>query len=77
MAIFQANRFVPDARRQGLVSFAATQSFAPDAARAKNGNVKYFFAPDQAVVPVTVAEVLICIPLIGLGRIITAAGSRR
>ncbi len=45
--------------------------FAPDQPGAEDGNVVNPFAPDEAVVPVVVAIVLIGLPgLIGLGRVV-------
>ena len=52
---------------------SAAQAFAPDQSLAFDGNVLEVFAPDQAVVPVAVAEILKFVPGVGLGRIIAAA----
>src|SRR6267142_6554741 len=50
----------------------AHQTLAPDPTRTKNRNVFEVLAPDQTVVPVAVAKVLILIPLIRFRRIILA-----
>ena len=49
---------------------AFAQAFAPDQSRAEDGDVVQILAPDQAVVQVAVAVVLILVPLVGLGRIV-------
>src|SRR3989442_10087087 len=55
---------------------AAHQSTAPDTTRTENGNVLEVLAPNQTVVPVTVTEILISIPLIWLRRIVRDAFAR-
>src|SRR5205809_5746694 len=50
---------------------AAHQAFAPNQPRAENRNVLEVFAPDQTVVPVAMTKVLIGIPGIRLGQIVS------
>jgi hypothetical protein len=79
-AILQADRFVADA---GVFRFrprapASAESFAPDQSRPENRNIFEAFAPDQAVVEMTVPEILIVVPWIRLSGIVGwAAGTRR
>jgi len=76
VAIFQADGFIADAGGERRVAGAAAETFAPDQSVAQDGKIVDVFAPDEAVVPVAVAEVLISIPGIGLGGIVAAgAGS--
>src|SRR5262249_42196021 len=49
---------------------AANKTFAPNHSGAEDRYVHQVLSPDQAVVPVTVPEVLIFIPFIRFGRII-------
>jgi len=46
------------------------QGLAPDRSWPEDRNVFKVFAPDEAVVKVTVAEVLELVPLVWLGRIV-------
>ena len=69
--ILEGDRLVADAgcfldRKIGIV-MPAGQSASPDESGPEDGDIVDVLAPDQAVVPVAVAEVLISIPLIGLG----------
>src|SRR5581483_3110079 len=48
----------------------AHQTFAPDGARPEDRNVCQVLAPNKTVMPMTVTEVLISIPLIWFGRIV-------
>ena len=57
MAVLQADGFISDTGNESGVSAAATQAFAPDSPWAEYGNVRNIFTPDQAVMPMTVAEV--------------------
>ncbi len=78
-AIFQADGLVADAR---IFRFwcrgagALAESLAPDQSRPGDRDVFDSFAPDQTVVPVAVAVILIFVPLIRLGRIVAAAAGR-
>ena len=72
-AVLQADGFVADAGGKREVSISAAQAFAPDQPLAFDGDVFQILAPDQAVVPVAVTEVLKFVPCVGLGRIIAAA----
>src|SRR6185437_2331636 len=58
-AILQADRFIGHARRFGARpgAISAAEPAAPQKSRASNGNVLDLFAPDQAVVPVAMAEI--------------------
>ena len=56
---------------------APAESPAMDQPWTEDGNIFQVFAPDQTVVPVAVAEILVLVPLICLGRIISADTSRR
>ena len=49
---------------------AAHETFAPDFSRSEDRNVSQILAPNQAVVPMTVAKVLILVPFIWLRRIV-------
>ena len=73
--ILQADRLVAHAGRKDVVSRASAQAFAPDQPRPNDGYIVDRFAPEQAVVPVTVAEVLELVPVVGLGRVISAAAA--
>ena len=75
MAILEADGLVAHARRLGAL--APAQPSAPDAPVAENGNVAQSFAPDQAVVEVAVAEILVLVPFVWLGHVEPAAGSLR
>src|SRR6185437_395732 len=75
MAIFQRDRLVAGSRLvlfvEGIPSPASIQSLAPDSSWSRNTAIVQVLAPDQAVVPVGVAEVLVRVPRrIGLGRVI-------
>ena len=59
-----------------LARVAAAEAFAPDAAGAVDADVVQVFAPDQAVAPVIVAEVLILLPWLRRAGGIVAAGRR-
>ena len=48
------------------------QSFSPDATGTEDRDVFEVLAPDQTVVPMTVTEVLILVPLVRLGQIVFA-----
>src|ERR1035438_1161263 len=72
LAILQADRLVAHARR--LRALSAAQTLAPDAARSGDGDVRNAVAPNQAVLEMAVTEVLVHVPLIGLG-VIESAGS--
>ena len=64
-AILERNGFVADARvfRQRLfMRPASAQSLSPDKPRSKDGDIVQIFAPDQAVMPVVMAVVLIGVP---------------
>ena len=74
-AVFQRDGFIADAGGQGEIAVATAEALAPDQSLAFDGNVLQVFAPDQAVVPVAVAEVLIVVPGVGFGRVIAAARS--
>src|SRR6185503_3723390 len=56
---------------------ASNQSLSPNPTWTKYRDVFQVLTPDQAVVPVAVAEVLILIPLVWLGRIIFAVAITR
>src|ERR1700746_1177066 len=73
MTILEADGFVADAGSENFIASAAVEAFAPDAAGAGDGKIGDILAPDQAVVPVAVAEVLKLVPGVGLRRIVTAA----
>ena len=61
----------PGSSACGAGRLAAAQSFAPDQARTEDGDILQAFAPDQAVVPVIVAIVLIGFPgLVRFGRVV-------
>src|SRR5207302_5888380 len=49
----------------------AHQTLAPNHSRPEDGHIRQILAPDQAVMPVTVPEVLILIPLVWLRRIVS------
>ena len=70
-AILQADGFVAHARA-GFAS-AARQPLAPDQAGTQDRYIVQPFAPNQSVVPMAVAEVLILVPGVRLGRVITPA----
>ena len=75
MAVLEADRLVAHARR--LRALAPAQRSAPDAPVAQNGDVAKPFAPDQAVVEVAVAEILVLVPFVRLGHVEPAAGALR
>ena len=56
---------------------ASDQSLSPNPSWSKYGDVFQVLAPDQAVVPVAVTEVLILIPLVWFGRIVFAVAIAR
>ena len=67
------------AERDGLVAdagdlraLAAAEALAPDASAADDGDVFEVLTPDEAVVEVAVAEVLIGVELVGLGEVVAA-----
>src|SRR5580658_10397619 len=73
MAIFQGDRFVSIAWSLGLwlLRTAAAEAFTPDQAGPKNSDVVDPFTPNQAIVPMIVAIVLIVLPgLIRFSRIV-------
>jgi hypothetical protein len=72
MAVLQRNRLVADAGNFGALAFA--EALAPDAPAARDADVFETFAPDEAVVMVAVAEVLILIPLVWFGVVEAALG---
>src|SRR5690348_6730172 len=78
-AVLQCDGFVAYARRfgsRGIVAFAAAQPFAPDEASPNDGDVMQVLAPDETVVKVGMAEVLVSVGGgIRLGGVVTAAGS--
>src|SRR5690348_443936 len=78
-AVLQRDGFVADARRfgsRGVVALAAAEPFAPDEASSNDGDVVQVFAPDEAVVKMGMAEVLVTIGgRVGLGRVVAAACS--
>ena len=53
------------------------ESLAPDESGAEDGDVMNSLAPEQAVVPMGVAVVLVVGPVVGLRQVIAAALSRR
>ena len=71
MAGLEADRLVADTGGRGVL--APAQRPAPDAPIALNGDVANPFAPDEAVVVVAVAEILVHVPLVGLGHVEPAA----
>src|ERR1035437_6461532 len=75
MAVLEADRLVAHARRLGAL--APAQPSAPDPSVTENGNVAKSFAPDQAVVEVAVAEILVLVPFVRLVQVEPAAGARR
>ncbi len=54
-----------------------TETLSPDEPRTENRDVADSFAPEQAVMPVAVAVVLICAPVIRFRRVVTAAFAGR
>jgi hypothetical protein len=76
-AILQGYGFVADARRFGarsIVAFATAEPFAPDEAPPHDGDIVQVFAPDKAVVEVSMAEVLVTIGSgIRLGRVVASS----
>src|SRR4029077_16509583 len=72
MAILQADRLVPNSSRKSLIPPAAAQALSPNAPRPDDADILDALTPDEAVVPVTVSEVLILIPGVRLRRIVAA-----
>src|ERR1700748_3341233 len=64
MAVLEGNRFIGHTWEGGnrTLKLAATDSLPPYEARAANGHIFQSFSPDQAIVPVTVSEILIFLP---------------
>ena len=78
-AVLEGDGLVADAGSGGVgqkcFTMAAAKAFAPDQAGAEDGEVVDVFAPDQAVVPVIVAEVLVGFPgALRLGKVISSGG---
>src|ERR1019366_6864161 len=71
VTVLQADGFVAHSRNVGIRALAGTaaQTFTPDTARSDDGDVFDLFAPEQAVAEMAVAEILVHVPLIGLGEI--------
>src|SRR5438270_557412 len=74
MAVLERDGFI--SRTWSFRCFAAAwQSLTPDKTRPKDRNILEAFPPDEAVVPMVVAEVLISIPCsLWLGGVIAGAG---
>src|SRR5580692_9540717 len=73
MAILQADGFVPYTRIHGPLP--AAQALAPDAAAPADSGILDAIAPDQAVVKMTVAEILVLVPGVRFGGIVSARAS--
>ena len=78
-AVLERDGLVADAGSGGvgqrLLVVAAAETFAPDEAGAEDAEVVDVLAPDEAVVPVIVAVVLIGLPrALRLGSVVAAAG---
>ena len=78
-AVLERDRLVGDAGLLGDRSrpVAFTQAPTPDQAGTENRDVVEILAPDQAVVPVAVTEVLIGVEGVRLGLVIAIGGSGR
>ena len=64
---------VAELERDGFIAAAAAlahERFAADEAAADDGDVVEVLAPDQAVMPVAVAEILKLVRCVGLGRVV-------
>src|SRR5690349_18449770 len=78
-AVLERDGFVADAWRfgsRGVVALAPAEPFAPDEASSNDGDVVQVFAPDEAVVKMGMAEILVTVGNgIRLGRVVATAGS--
>ena len=80
MAVLQSNGLVAHTwlaavGKVKLTAPSAAEAFAPDEPRAEDGSVVDVFAPDQGVVPVIMAVVLVGLPrTLRLGGIVSAGG---
>src|ERR1039458_2487026 len=64
-------------RCPGAGAAAPAKSLAMDQTRTEDGNILQVFSPKQAVMPVAVPKILVLVPLICLGRIVSSATVRR